>query len=51
MMGFIRKALLNNGYPPTLREITAHFKIESARTILDHAVALEKKGYVKRDQG
>jgi repressor LexA len=51
ILGFIQKALLNNGYPPTLREIAAHFKIKSARTIFDHVVALEKKGYVKRDQG
>jgi repressor LexA len=51
ILGFIQKALLNNGYPPILREIAAHFKIESARTIFDHVVALEKKGYVKRDQG
>lgn len=42
---------MNNGYPPTLREIAAHLKIKSVRTIFDHLVSLEKKGYVKRDQG
>lgn len=51
ILGFIQKVLLNNGYPPTLREIAAHFKIKSVRTIFDHLVSLEKKGYVKRDQG
>jgi repressor LexA len=51
ILGFIQKALLNNGYPPTLREIAAHFKIKSARTVFDHVASLEKKGYVKRDQG
>jgi repressor LexA len=51
ILGFIQKVLLNDGYPPTLREIAAHFKVKSARTIFDHIVALEKKGYVKRDQG
>jgi repressor LexA len=42
---------LNNGYPPTLREIAAHFKIKSVRTIFDHIASLEKKGYVKRNPG
>ena len=51
ILGFIQKVLLNNGYPPTLREIAAHFKIKSVRTIFDHLVSLENKGYVKRDQG
>lgn len=51
ILGFIQKILLNNGYPPTLREIAAHFKIKSARTVFDHIVSLEKKGYVKRDRG
>jgi repressor LexA len=51
ILGFIQKVLLNDGYPPTLREIAVHFKVKSARTIFDHIVALEKKGYVKRDQG
>jgi repressor LexA len=51
ILGFIQKVLLNNGYPPTLREIAAHFKIKSSRTVFDHVVSLEKKGYVKRDRG
>jgi repressor LexA len=51
ILGFIQKILLHNGYPPTLREIAAQFKIKSVRTIFDHVVSLEKKGYVKRDQG
>jgi len=51
ILGFIQKVLLQNGYPPTLREIAAHFKIKSARTVFDHVASLEKKGYVKRDQG
>jgi repressor LexA len=51
ILGFIQKVLLNNGYPPTLREIATHFKIKSVRTVFDHVVSLEKKGYVKRDRG
>jgi repressor LexA len=51
ILGFIRKALLKSGYPPTLREIAAHFKSKSVRTVFDHVVSLEKKGYVKRDRG
>jgi repressor LexA len=51
ILGFIQKASLNNGYPPTLREIADCFKIKLRRTVFDHLVALEKKGYVKRDRG
>lgn len=51
ILGFIQKALLQKGYPPTLREIAAHFKIKSVRTAFDHVAALEKKGYVRRDKG
>lgn len=51
ILSFIQKVLLQNGYPPTLREIAAHFKIKSVRTIFDHIASLEKKGYLKRDQG
>ncbi len=51
ILGFIQKALSQSGYPPTIREIAAHFKIKSARTVFDHIVSLEKKGYVKRDRG
>jgi len=43
--------VLKNGYPPTLREIASFFKIQSVRTVFDHIVALEKKGYIKRDKG
>lgn len=34
------------GITPTVREIAAHFKINSPNGVICHLVALEKKGYV-----
>jgi len=51
VLRYIQSGVLKNGYPPTLREIASFFKIQSVRTIFDHIVALEKKGYLKRDRG
>lgn len=36
------------GYPPTVREIADHFKI-SIKAAYDHLLAVEKKGYIKRN--
>jgi repressor LexA len=36
------------GYPPTVREIGAHFGFVP-RSIFDHLKALERKGYLRRD--
>lgn len=51
VLRYIQSGVLKNGYPPTLREIASFFNIQSVRTIFDHIVALEKKGYIKRDKG
>ena len=51
VLRYIQSGVLKNGYPPTLREIASFFKIQSVRTVFDHIVALEKKGYIKRDKG
>jgi repressor LexA len=45
---FIRNHLQNAGYPPTVREIGAAFKI-SEKGAYDHLNAIEKKGYIKRE--
>jgi len=49
ILDFISKSIRRRGYPPTLREIGANFKIRSTNGVNDHLRALEKKGYLKRE--
>ena len=44
---FIRKHVQDTGYPPTVREIGASFRI-SEKGAYDHLNAIEKKGYIRR---
>lgn len=48
ILDFLKEFLGDNGYPPTIREIGAHFGIRSPRGVQDHLKALEKKGYIRR---
>lgn len=48
VLGFIVHSIHEQGFPPTLREIGAHFGIRSTKGVNDHLVALEKKGFIKR---
>ena len=48
ILDYLKEFLLDNGYPPTIREIAAHFEIRSPRGVQDHLAALEKKGYIRR---
>jgi repressor LexA len=47
VLEFIRQFLAKAGYPPTVREIGAHFGFVP-RSIFDHLKALERKGYLRR---
>jgi repressor LexA len=47
---FIRASINERGYPPTLREIGEHFKIRSTNGVNDHLKALERKGYLQREE-
>ena len=47
---FIRSSINDRGYPPTLREIGEHFKIRSTNGVNDHLKALERKGYLLREE-
>jgi repressor LexA len=47
VLNFVRTFVAEKGYPPSLREIGAHFRIYP-RAVLDHLRALERKGWVKR---
>jgi len=46
---FIRKSILERGYPPTLREIGEFMGIRSTNGVNDHLRALERKGYLRRE--
>jgi repressor LexA len=47
VLEFIRNFMTAAGYPPTVREIGAHFGFVP-RSIFDHLKALERKGYLRR---
>jgi len=49
-LSFIRSSIEERGYPPTIREIGAHMGIRSTNGVNDHLKALERKGYVVRDE-
>ncbi len=47
ILDFIQRFADEQGYPPTVREIAAHFRIDD-RAALDHLRALERKGSLSR---
>lgn len=49
ILDFISDSIKKRGYPPTLREIGSHFGIKSTNGVNDHLRALEKKGYLHRE--
>ncbi len=48
-LDFIRSSIQDRGYPPTLREIGEHMGIKSTNGVNDHLRALERKGYLRRE--
>jgi repressor LexA len=48
-LSFIRQSIESRGYPPTLREIGEHMGIRSTNGVNDHLRALERKGYLSRE--
>src|SRR5690606_20164658 len=49
ILEFISSSIDRRGYPPTLREIGEHFGIRSTNGVSDHLKALEKKGFLARE--
>jgi repressor LexA len=49
VLDFITASIEQRGYPPTLREIGEHMGIRSTNGVNDHLKALEKKGYLERE--
>lgn len=48
VLSFIGESIRSRGYPPTLREIGERMGIRSTNGVNDHLKALEKKGYLQR---
>lgn len=48
-LDFIRQSIEERGYPPTLREIGEYMGIRSTNGVNDHLRALERKGYLTRE--
>ena len=49
VLDFIQQSISDRGYPPTLREIGARMGIRSTNGVNDHLRALERKGYLTRE--
>jgi repressor LexA len=49
-LDYISTCLDKRGYPPTLREIGEHMGIRSTNGVNDHLKALERKGYLVREE-
>jgi repressor LexA len=49
VLEFITQSIEARGYPPTLREIGNHLGIRSTNGVNDHLRALERKGYLTRE--
>lgn len=47
VLEFVKAFARENGFPPTVREIGAHFGFVP-RSVFDHLKALERKGYLRR---
>lgn len=47
ILSFIEQTVLSQGYPPTLTEIAAHFRV-SIGTVQDHIEALKRKGFLRQ---
>ena len=49
ILDFITASLNERGYPPTIREIGQKMGIRSTNGVNDHLKALERKGFLTRD--
>jgi len=50
ILEFIRDFQFKNNSSPTLREIMNRFKFKAIASAQDHLLALERKGYIKKDR-
>lgn len=50
VLDVINRSIEVQGYPPTIREIGADLDIKSTNAVNDHLKALERKGYLTRNE-
>ena len=49
ILEYIKKEILNRGYPPTGRDICEAVNLKSTSSVHSHLETLEKNGYIRRD--
>lgn len=49
ILDFMKKEILNKGYPPSVREICEAVHLKSTSSVHAHLETLEKNGYIRRD--
>ena len=49
ILEYIKKEILNRGYPPTVRDICEAVNLKSTSSVHSHLETLEKIGYIRRD--
>lgn len=49
ILEYIKKEILNRGYPPTVRDICEAVHLKSTSSVHSHLETLEKNGYIRRD--
>jgi repressor LexA len=48
ILEFVVERVRDEGFPPTLKEIAAQFRLSSPNAARDHILALERKGFLRR---
>ena len=49
ILEFIKKCILEKGYPPAVREICTAVNLKSTSSVHSHLETLEKNGFIRRD--
>ena len=49
ILKFIEEQVINNGYPPSVREIGKAVDLKSTATVHGYIASLEQKGYIKKE--
>ena len=49
ILEYLKKSILNRGYPPAVREICEAVNLRSTSSVHSHLETLEKNGYIRRD--
>jgi repressor LexA len=49
VLQFITSFSDSNGYPPSQREIAGHLNVSGTLPVMKHLTALERKGYIRRE--